>query len=110
MLGAIYLDGGLAAARKFVENHLLRQMESTLNDEVHRNFKSILLEYAQRRNLGLPSYSICSEEGPDHDKQFTVAVKIQGEAVGTGRGNSKKRAEQLAARNALESLQQKEKS
>lgn len=104
IIGAIYLDGGLSAARKFIEEHLLRQMESTMNDECHRNFKSLLLEYSQSRNLGAPSYSIRSEEGPDHDKWFTIEVKIQNQAMGIGEGNSKKHAEQLAAQSALEKL------
>jgi ribonuclease-3 len=104
IIGAIYLDGGLSAAREFIEDHLLHQMESTLNDEDHRNFKSMLLEYSQSRNLGAPAYVIRSEEGPDHDKWFTVEVKIQNQAMGIGEGNSKKHAEQLAARSALEKL------
>lgn len=104
IIGAIYLDGGLAAARKFISDHLLQQMESTLSDEGHRNFKSMLLEYSQSRNLGAPSYSIRSQEGPDHDKRFTIEVKVQNEVLGIGEGNSKKLAEQHAARNALEKL------
>jgi ribonuclease-3 len=108
IIGAIYLDGGLPAARKFVGDHLLQQMESTLNDEGHRNFKSILLEYAQSRNLGAPVYSIRSQEGPDHDKWFTIEVKIQNQIMGVGEGNSKKIAEQHAARNALEKLHSEE--
>jgi len=107
IIGAIYVDGGLPAASKFIEDHLLLQMESTLNDEGHRNFKSLLLEYAQSRNLGAPAYFIYSEEGPDHDKWFTIEVKIQNQIMGIGQGNSKKYAEQHAAKNALEKLQER---
>ncbi len=106
IIGAIYMDGGLDAARRFIEKHLLKEMESTLADEGHRNFKSLLLEHSQSRNLGSPFYAVCSEQGPDHDKWFTIEVKIQNQTVGVGQGNSKKKAEQHAAQNALEKLQQ----
>lgn len=104
IIGAVYLDGGLVSAKKFVENHLLVEMESTLAEEGHRNFKSMLLEYSQSQSLGAPFYTIRSQEGPDHDKLFTVEVKIQNQTVGIGQGHSKKRAEQQAAQNALEKI------
>jgi len=104
LIGAIYLDGGLKHARRFVEENLLATMDDTLADEGHRNFKSMLLEYSQSQNMGAPFYNIRSEEGPDHNKIFTVEVKIQNQIVGSGEGNSKKRAEQQAAQHALEQL------
>ncbi|MDZ7289776.1 MAG: ribonuclease III [candidate division KSB1 bacterium] len=104
VIGAIYLDGGIAPARTFVESIVLKEMDDILNEEQHKNFKSLLLEYSQSRNLGVPFYAIRSEEGPDHDKIFTVEVRIQNRIVGVGVGNSKKRAEQNAAQNALEKL------
>jgi ribonuclease-3 len=106
VIGAIYLDGGIAPARAFVEAVVLKEMDPILNEEQHKNFKSLLLEYSQSRNLGVPFYAIRSEEGPDHDKIFTVEVRIQNRTVGVGVGNSKKRAEQNAAQNALEKLQE----
>lgn len=106
IIGALYLDGGLAAARKFIADHVLVYMAPTLAEESDRNFKSTLLEYSQSQNMGAPFYTIRSEEGPDHNKLFTVEVKIQNRTVGIGRGHSKKRAEQQAAQNALEKLQQ----
>jgi ribonuclease-3 len=106
VIGAIYLDGGLAPARAFIAAHVLREVDPILNEEQHKNFKSLLLEYSQSRNLGVPFYAIRSEEGPDHDKIFTVEVRIQNRTVGVGVGNSKKRAEQNAAQNALEKLQE----
>jgi len=106
VIGAIYLDGGLEPAGRFVEENVLKEMEPILNEEQHKNFKSLLLEYSQSRNLGVPFYAIRAEEGPDHDKIFTVEVRIQNRTVGVGVGNSKKRAEQNAAQNALEKLQE----
>jgi ribonuclease-3 len=105
IIGAIYIDGGLRRATIFVESIILKEIDPILNEEQHRNFKSLLLEYAQSHNLGVPSYAIRSEEGPDHDKIFTVEVRLQSSMVGVGVGNSKKRAEQNAARDALDKLQ-----
>jgi len=104
LTGAIYLDGGLASARSFVQKHLLSRMDDIVHQEQHRNYKSLLLEYAQGRNLGAPIYVVTAEQGPDHDKTFTVEVRIQDQAVGKGMGNSKKKAEQQAAKSALEKL------
>lgn len=106
VIGAVYIDGGLGSARTFIEAVVLKEIEPILNEEQHRNFKSLLLEYSQRYNLGVPTYAVRSEEGPDHDKIFTIEVRVQNRMVGVGAGNSKKRAEQSAAQNALERLQQ----
>jgi ribonuclease-3 len=106
VVGAIYLDGGIEPARAFIESVILKEIDPILNEEQHKNFKSLLLEYSQSRNLGVPFYAIRAEEGPDHDKIFTVEVRIQNHTVGVGVGNSKKRAEQNAAQNALEKLQE----
>ena len=105
IVGAIYLDGGLKKARAFVRRTLLCEMDQILSEEQHRNFKSMLLELAQGRNLGTPHYIVLSEDGPDHNKLFTVEVRIQNHPMGIGSGNSKKRAEQRAAQNALAQLQ-----
>ncbi len=105
LIGAIYLDGGLEAARRFIIKKVLKNYQKILSEEKYKNFKSILLEYAQSKNLGAPFYIIRSEEGPDHNKIFTVEVKIQNKIVGIGVGNSKKRAEQKAAQDAIEKLE-----
>lgn len=104
IIGAIYLDGGLETARKFIIENVLDDHQEVLNQEIYKNFKSILLEYAQSRNLGSPLYITRSEDGPDHNKVFTVEVRIQNKTVGVGIGNSKKRAEQRAAQDAIEML------
>lgn len=105
VIGAIYLDGGISPARAFVSAIVMKEIDPILKEEQHKNFKSLLLEYSQSRNLGVPFYAIRAEEGPDHDKIFTVEVRIQNRTVGVGVGNSKKRAEQNAAQNALEKLE-----
>lgn len=104
LIGAIYLDGGLEASRKFIKRVLLTNLKQILAEEKHQNFKSMLLEYAQSKNMGLPFYSVKKEEGPDHKKVFTVEVRIQNEMLGTGKGTSKKIAEQHAAKKALKKL------
>lgn len=104
IIGAIYLDGGLEKAREFIHDKVLANFEEVISRELHKNFKSMLLEYSQSRNLGLPSYHVQSVNGPDHEKIFTIQVKIQDEVLGLGVANSKKRAEQLAARDALRNL------
>jgi len=104
LTGAIYLDGGLAEAVKFIHNYLLINLDEVLSEEQNKNFKSMLLEYSQSQNYGLPIYSVKKETGPDHNKTFTIEVKVNDSIKGIGIGNSKKRAEQIAAKNALKKL------
>jgi ribonuclease-3 len=104
VIGAIYLDGGLAAARIFVIKTLLSNtgiLNSALTDD---NYKSALLEYAQGHSLGVPRYSVVKEDGPDHDRRFTVEVFLGADSLGVGIGRSKKDAEQAAAAQALERI------
>lgn len=107
VVAAIYLDGGLKAAKKFVvrvvmpkEEQIGREIFKTLD----RNFKSALLELSQARGLGAPRYNLLKEEGPDHDRTFTVEVLVGDEPRGSGSGKTKKAAEQNAAEVAYESL------
>ena len=104
ILGAIYLDGGLKAAATFVQRHLLCDIEAIVANNSYLNFKSALLEHTQGEGRGHPRYLVSSEEGPDHHKMFSVDVLIGGERVGFGKGRSKKEAQQMAAKEALEKL------
>jgi ribonuclease-3 len=104
IIGAVYLDGGLEKAREFIEQNILCDFEEIVSEDLHKNYKSMLLEYAQSQNLGLPYYNVQSVDGPDHKKVFTVEVKIQNDIFGVGTGNSKKLAEQKAAQEALRNL------
>lgn len=101
LLGAIYLDGGLEVARRIINEHIGRGLEELLAEGAMQNFKSELLEYCQRENLHGPHYGVEAEQGPDHNKTFTVAVTINHEKRGMGVGRSKKIAEQMAAKEAL---------
>lgn len=102
IIGAVYVDGGLDAARKFVNRTLLSPPEVLAEALTDDNYKSSLLEYAQARSLGVPRYAIIKEEGPDHDRWFTVEVFVGTRSFGSGSGKSKKDAEQAAAEKALE--------
>jgi ribonuclease-3 len=104
VLGAIYLDGGLAPARRLVATRVLSRKEEFLADESHRNYKSLLQERVQSIYKTPPRYRVGATHGPDHSKDFEVEVLVQGEVVGEGVGRSKKDAEQVAARMALERL------
>jgi len=106
IIGALYLDGGIEGARAFVERTLLgsQTLKEALTDD---NYKSALLEYAQAEGLGIPRYVILREEGPDHDRRFTIEVFVGQERCGVGFGKSKKEAEQAAAARALEHFQPK---
>lgn len=101
IIAAIYIDSGLEATKDFVINSLIPMMMNTrvMSD---RNYKSILLEEVQAHGHDSPIYEVLEESGPDHDKEFTVGVYVSGELVGSGKGKSKKQAEQLAAKIAIE--------
>ncbi len=105
LIAAIYLDGGIEAARAF----LLREMDDAIEagqqpDFLGRDFKSALQERLQSLGRPLPEYRVVNEEGPDHRKVFHVDVVVGGETVATASGRAKKEAEQEAARKALEKL------
>ena len=97
VLGAIYLDGGLAAADRFVKTFILSDLE---NKQLFYDSKSILQERVQKAGRSL-CYELLEESGPDHDKVFVVEAKIDGQAVGSGTGRNKKAAEQQAAYKVL---------
>ncbi len=104
IVGAIYLDKGLKKAEKFLMKSLLEpsfEITGYLNDN---NYKSQLLEYAQKQRLENLEYNVIKEEGPQHKKLFTVQVKINNEILGTGNGKNKRSAEQVAAKNALQKI------
>ena len=105
VIGALYLDGGLEASREFIYATLLKNTEVFNSAMADDNYKSTLLEYAQARSLGIPRYSVIREEGPEHERRFTIEVSIGSQSYGSGFGKSKKEAEQAAAAQALEYLQ-----
>ena len=104
LVGAIYLDGGFNAASKFVHRHLLNHSREILNNDDHLNYKSMLLEHAQANMSVQPVYRVVSEEGPSHRKTYCIEVSVSEKKLGAGIGPNKKRAEQRAAKAALEKL------
>jgi ribonuclease III len=100
VVGAVYLDQGLEAARAFVERTLAEDLAEIERDPAVLNPKGALQQLAQE-NIGRPSYVVTSEEGPEHDRWYTVEVRLAGEVMGTGSGGSKQEAEKQAAREAL---------
>jgi ribonuclease III len=104
LIGAIYLDGGLAAARRFVERYLLDNWREVVKQREFVNYKSLILEHAQSRQWSAPVYALREESGPDHSKVFVVELLINGVVYGRGEGRSKKAAEQEAALASAEKL------
>lgn len=105
VLAAIYLDGGLAAARAFALRACAGELEQIGNDaEARGDYKTQLQEWCQKRYETLPQYETVRESGPDHQKLFEVRVTVQGELVGAGVGRTKKEAEQVAAKQAVERI------
>jgi ribonuclease-3 len=98
VVGAIYLDGGYNHALNFIDRTLLSDHQDLLCRKKYINYKSILLEYTQGRGLGTPSYQVTQEEGPDHQKEFMVEARIMPDYQASGKGSTKKYAEQQAAR------------
>jgi len=108
VLGALYLDLGFDAARTFVFDLLTEHVDLDEIAEQRSNFKSLLLEFVQARGQAQPVYNVVAEEGPSHDRRFTIEVCVEDVALGLGRARSKKRAEQEAASEALERLREEE--
>ena len=102
-IAASFLDGGMAAARSFIEKFIL--VEVPVRKMHNADYKTALQELIQQKKNQTLSYALVGESGPDHDKRFEVEVSLNGRVIGTGTGSSKKRAEQMAAQSALENLQ-----
>jgi ribonuclease-3 len=107
VIGAIYTDGGVDKARAFVEDKILSDVDEILEHTDHINYKSHLQEWTQSRFKSYPNYRVRSTIGPEHDKIFLVEVQVAGRIVGKGRGRSKKDAEQMAAKEALNVLRKR---
>lgn len=100
LIAAIYLDGGIDEARKFVLRFLSREVE--LQHSNFKDYKSLLQEIIQQNPDEKLSYAVVNTTGPDHDKRFEVELRLNSNVIGTGVGTSKKNAEQQAAKQALE--------
>jgi len=104
VIAAVYLDGGFEEARRLVLRELADDINRVRTPEFLRDYKSALQEQLQASGRDRPEYVVTDTAGPDHDKVFTVEVRGGSQTLGSGRGRSKKDAEQEAAREALERL------
>ena len=102
VIAACFLDGGMEPARKFINTFVLSNVPVQKLKNV--DYKTALQELVQQKKNQVLSYALVGESGPDHDKHFLVQVSLNGSVVGSGEGKSKKRAEQDAAREALQQL------
>lgn len=103
IIAAMYLDGGIAVAKRFIDNYILSNLANMDTNQIS-DYKTALQELVQRRQGQILNYELVSESGPDHMKSFTMQVSLNGEAIGVGTGHTKKEAEQCAAKNGLEEI------
>ena len=101
LIGAIFLDGGVDAARSFILQFALNDIEKK---RLFHDCKTVLQERVNMVKIGNLSYEIVGESGPDHDKNYEAVAKIDQQVIGRGSGHTKKAAEQQAAYNALKTL------
>lgn len=102
LIGSIYLERGYGDAEKFINKHICSKLELILSEGSWRDPKSHLQEVSQRLDNATPIYKVISEEGPDHEKTFTLGAYVNNRLMGQGIGHSKQFAQQEAARAALE--------
>lgn len=102
VVGAIFLDRGLAVVEAWVHELIAPALEQIMSVSGHKDAKSEFQIWAQARFNTTPNYRVLASEGPDHDKTFTVAVEVDGNIWGVGNGPSKQAAAQAAAGSALE--------
>ena len=102
VIAACFLDGGMAAARRFIEQFVL--VDVPVKKLHNADYKTALQELVQQKKNQTLTYTLVGQSGPDHDKKFEVEVRLNNAVVGSGSGSSKKRAEQMAAKSAIESL------
>ena len=102
IIAAIYLDGGLEPAEKFIISNLSEEIELATKHVGDKDYKTVLQEKLQKHGEVKIEYEIIKEFGPDHDKSFIAEVKCDGKILATGEGKSKKEAQMQAARKALE--------
>lgn len=101
LIGAIFKDGGLEHASHFIAKFIIPQAKEILSQKELKDPKSLYQEKVQSQGLVSPIYKVVSEQGPDHDKTFEVAVYVNDQETGRGKGRSKQEAEQQAAKKAL---------
>lgn len=101
LIGAIYLDGGMAEAKNFIFRAMKEYLQDLHSSELFMDYKTQFQELIQKNGEQRISYNILHEKGPDHNKVFVVQISVNGQILGTGEGKNKKEAEQNAAKSAL---------
>ena len=101
LIGGIYIDQGIEAARQFIEESIIARSEEIITSQGLKDAKSSLQEILQEKHKQSPLYKILSEAGPDHDKKYTIGVFLKDKLLAKGVGHSKQEAEKDAAANAL---------
>lgn len=104
VFAAVYLDGGFEAAKELIHRVLINREREIAAEKKRRDYKTLLQEFVQRTPNKDLIYQLVGESGPDHAKTFSLEVLLCGAVVGVGSGHSKKEAEQMAAKDALETL------
>ena len=107
VIAAIFLDGGLEEAKKFILNNLAKPIENATKNIGQKDYKTVLQEVLQKNGNVDIEYVIIDEKGPDHEKVFTAEVKFNNKILATGEGKSKKQAEMEAAQKALENIKKR---
>ncbi len=107
LIGALYIDGGVDSAEKFIYEYLLSEIDKKLEEPL-KDAKSRLQEYVQAKGFMAPKYEVIEEAGPDHNKIFTIEVLVNGERWGIGNGKNKSEAAQSAASAALKTHEEAE--
>ena len=110
VIGAVYLDQGYEEAKKLIEKYILTKIDTIIEEGSWRAPKSYFQELAQKHEGTTPTYRTIREEGPDHDKTFTIGVYVNNVARGIGSGHSKQEAEQSAAKEGIKYYKNLEKS
>jgi len=103
VIAAIYLDGGLEQASRFIFKFMEEIIENSIEGKIFRDYKTYLQEVLQSKGEQNIWYKLLEEKGPDHNKRFVMEVGINDKVLGVGEGKSKKDAEQVAAKSALKS-------
>jgi len=104
-LGALYLDQGYDACKEFCNTHLFPKIDSIIETESYKDFKSLMQEVAQAKFKATPNYELISDLGPDHDKVFEMIAIIGDTKYGVGKGKSKQAAQEAAAKATLEMIE-----
>lgn len=104
VIGALYLDQGFEVVVSFLKTHLFTQLDEIMKKALYKDFKSTLQETVQAGGKSTPEYKVVKEEGPDHNKIFTVEVTVDNQVLSQGKGKNKQTAQQQAAASALEKI------